>query len=438
MRELAIGAMIVIDASEAPLGILTLRDVLDRIVLEPLALDAPIERYMSPDPITLSNAHSAYDAALLMIRHGVRHVILVEAKRLVGIVSERDLFGLQSTGVRYLSTAIKGARNLPEVEAFGRDINELARQMAARGAANGPLTAFISSLIDLLTERIVELELSAAGVDPATICWIVMGSEGRSEQTLATDQDNGLIFIPETGIDFEASRTRLASICARINLALDRAGYKLCLGEIMAGNKKWCLSLDEWRSRFALWIDSGSPEALLHGSIFFDLRPLAGNTQLGHELRTWLLEESAKNRRFLHQLAVNALTNRPPLGFFGQLRTGSDALIDLKLNGAMPFADAGRIFSLAGRIDETRTEARLRAAGAQLRIPQNETEAWIAAFYHIQGQRLRRQVACLEAGLAPDNKIDPHRLHDYDRHCLRAACMQARTLQKRLALDFGV
>ncbi len=116
-------------------------------------------------------------------------------------MSERDLFGLQSTGIRHLSTEIKGAKDLSAINRFGADIRDLACRMVAQGMAVGPLTAFIASLNDLLTERIVELEFAAAGLHGPRWCWVVMGSEGRSEQTLVTDQDNGIIFDPAPGQD---------------------------------------------------------------------------------------------------------------------------------------------------------------------------------------------------------------------------------------------
>jgi CBS domain-containing protein len=438
MRSRSIGSMIVIDEARAPIGILTLRDVVDRIALEDGALETPIERYMSSPPFTLATTDSTYDAALVMIRHGVRHVILLEAREVAGVVSERDLFGLQSAGLRQLSTAIRGAHDMAQIEAYGRDIGMLARQLLAQGSATGPLTAFVSSLIDLLTERIVELEFATAGIELDRVCWIVMGSEGRGEQTLATDQDNGLIFQVSTELDLESTRSRLTPVCQRINRALDRAGYKLCSGNIMAGNPTWCLSPQEWRARFARWIDSGSPDALLHGSIFFDLRPLAANRALGRDLRQWMLEAVPQNRRFLHQMAVNALGNHPPVGLFGRLRPAADGSIDLKINGASAFVDAARIFSLASGIDETRTETRLRASGRSLGIASHEIEAWISAFYCIQRQRLKRQASCLDAGREPDNKIEPGRLNDFDRQMLLIACRQALGVQKRLALDFQV
>lgn len=435
MRELAIGSMIVVDADAHPLGILTLRDVVDRVVLQPGALDAPIERVMTPRPVTLPLDATAYSAALAMIRHGVRHIVLVDGGRLAGIVSERDLFGLQSSALRHLSVAIRGAENLVAIEQFGHDIGDLARRMLAQGVAAGPLTAFIASLNDLLTQRIVELEFQDA---PARYCWIAMGSEGRSEQTLLTDQDNGIIFAPPAGAGVAETRERLLPTAQRVNHALDRAGYKLCPGDIMAGNPLWCLTYEEWRQKFGRWIDSGSPEALLHGAIFFDLRPLQGDHSLAQELRHWLLQHASKNPRFLHQMAANALINHPPLGILRDFSRGDDGCIDLKLNGTTPFVDAARIFSLACAVDETNTERRLRAAGPLLHVSPNETESWIAAFHHVQGQRLKRQAESYARGDASGNRVDPYHLHEFDRQTLKLAFEQAGHLQKRLALDYQV
>jgi CBS domain-containing protein len=438
LRELAIGAMIVVNEARVPIGILTLRDVVDRIALEPGALDAPIGRVMTADLVTLPVQATAYAAALAMVRHGVRHIVLVDGVRLAGVVSERDLFGLQSTGVQRLSTEIKGARDLAAITQFGADIRDLATRMVVQGAAVGPLTAFIASLNDLLTERIVELDFQAAATRGLRWCWVVMGSEGRSEQTLRTDQDNGLIFEPAPGGSVEDARAALLPVAQHINQALDRAGYRLCPGDIMAGNPQWCLSLEEWRARFERWIDSGSPEALLHGAIFFDLRPLTGELALGRELRAWLAVHAPKNRRFLHQIAANAVEARAPLNWMGRFLTGSDGTLNLKLNGAGHFVDAARIFSLAFGIDECNTERRLRAAAPSLKVPATELEAWISAFHRIQGYRLTRQAQCLAQGIEPDNRVDPRALNDFDRDVLRNALRQARALQRRLALDYQV
>jgi len=435
MRELAIGSMVVVNSDRIPVGILTLRDIADRVVLESGAVDGPIERVMTPHPVTLPVTDTAYRAALTMIRRGVRHIVLVEGGRLAGIVSERDLFGLQSSPLRALSAAIKGAANLEAIERFGRDINDLALKLYEQGVAVGTLTAFVAALNDLLTERVVQLEFASSELEGLSCCWILMGSEGRSEQTLATDQDNGIIFAVTPGRSAESVRAAILPVAKRINQALDRAGYRLCPGNIMACNPQWTLSLDEWRQRFERWIDSGSPEALLHGAIFFDLRPLHGDLALGGELRHWLMQHAPRNPRFLHQMAANALKNRPPLGWLRRFAVDDEDRINLKLNGATLFVDAARIFSLAHGIDEVNTERRLRAAAPLLRVPPHEVDAWIAAYYHIQGLRLRRQADCMRQGLPADNRIDPSALHDFDRRVLVTALEQARTVQARIALD---
>jgi CBS domain-containing protein len=436
MREHSIGSIVVVDADRIPIGILTLRDIADRVVLEPGAVDGPIARVMTPDPVTLPVTETAYRAALTMIRHGMRHIVLVQGGRLAGIVSERDLFGLQSSSVRELSAAIKGAADLNAIERFGRDINDLARKLFEQGSAIGALTAFVAALNDLLAERVVQLEFAGSGLEDLDYCWILMGSEGRSEQTLATDQDNGIIFAVTPGHSAESVRAAILPVATRINRALDRAGYRLCPGDIMAGNPQWTLSVDEWRSRFGRWMDSGSPEALLHGAIFFDLRPLHGDLALGTELRHWLLQRAPRNPRFLHQMAENALKNRPPLGLIRRFSVNDEGTIDMKLNGATLFVDAARIFTLAHGIDEVNTERRLRSAAPVLGLPPAEAEAWIAAFYHVQGLRLRRQAECLRRGVKADNLIDPYALHEFDRRTLVNALEQARRIQTRIALDY--
>jgi CBS domain-containing protein len=363
----------------------------------------------------------------------VNHVVLVRDGRLAGLVSARDLFGLQSATLRQLSTAIRSAGNLAEIEAYGRDIQTLARKMLAQGVATAPLSAFIASLNDLLTQRIVDMEFARCGM---AYCWILMGSEGRSEQTLVTDQDNGLIFVPAAGLSADEARQSLLAIAERVNLALDRAGYQLCPGKIMAGNPQWCLTPDEWRAKFSQWIDSGSPQALLHGAIFFDLRPLHGDLALAQTLRHWLLEHAARNPRFLHQMAVNALRNRPPLGLLSGFRLDKDGMIDLKLNGAMPFVDAARIYSLAHGIAETNTTQRLATLESALKVPKDEVSAWIAAYQHVQGQRLRSQGDALARGVEAGNRIAPAALNGFEREVLKLALRQAARLQARLALDY--
>jgi CBS domain-containing protein len=442
MRDEHIGSIVVVDEADRPLGMFTVRDVIGRVVLPGVDLDTPMREVMTPNPVTLPSTARAFEAALAMARHGFRHVLLADGGRLTGVVSEKDLFSLQRVGVTQLSAAIRGATDRDALKRAADDIFQLGHNMMAQGVAPEQLTQILTTLNDLLTQRVIELECNTSEVCRHGFCWLAFGSEGRQEQTLSTDQDNGIIFVLEPGETMDAVRADLLTVAERINRALDDCGFPLCKGEIMAMNPRWCLSLDEWKRRFADWIDAGDPGALLNASIFFDFRPLYGQTALAEDLRAWLLARAAATPRFLHQMAANALRNRPPLGLVRDFVVASEGehanTLDLKLNGSTPFVDAARVFALATGVEATGTAARLRAAGPRLNIPTSEIEAWISAFYFIQLLRLRTQHSKHEAGMPMDNRINPDDLNDLDRRILKEAFRQARKLQARLALDYKV
>jgi CBS domain-containing protein len=438
MHELNIGSMVVTDGDLAPLGIFTLRDVLDRVTLAGYGLDQPISGVMSRNVFTLPPQASAYEAALAMVRRGIRHILVVDRGRLSGLITEKDLFSLQRINMRQLAGAIREASSVESLVQFGADIRQLAHNMLVQGVAAEQLTHFIASLNDLLTQRIIDLELTGAGLDDVHMCWMALGSEGRFEQTLSTDQDNGIVFTA-TG-DADPVRARLLPFARRANEALAKCGFPLCKGNVMAGNPQWCLSDTEWRAKFAHWMGSGDPDALLHGAIFFDFRGLHGEVALADDLRRWLLAQTARNSRFLHQMAANALHNRPPLGILHDFVTAKDAVhlhtIDLKLYGATLFVDAARIYSLALGIVQTNTGARLYEFGTRQALPQREVMAWIEAFQFIQVLRLRHQHMQNLQGLAMDNRMNPDDLNQLERRILKEALLQARELQNRLALDY--
>lgn len=434
-----ISAIVIADEAMHPLGVFSVRDLIGRVILPGLPLTTPIRAVMTPDPMTLPPSAHAFEAALLMARHGFRHVLMAEEGRVTGMISEKDLFSLQRVGVTQISAAIRLAVSIEALQPFAEDIRQLGHNMLAQGVGSEQLTQIISTLNDLLTQRVIEIECDPGC--PYHFCWLAFGSEGRLEQTLTTDQDNGLIFIAPAGVDLETVRGQLVALSGRINKALDACGFPLCKGQVMASNPRWCLTLDEWKTTFAHWIDSGNPEALLNASIFFDFRPLFGVDTLATELRAWLVAYVKTAPRFLHQMAANALRNRPPLGLIRDFVVASasgehPSTLDLKLNGATPFVDAARIFALAMGSSASGTAARLRAAAVPLNIPGAEVEAWISSFFFLQLLRLRRQHEESLAGETLDNHIDPDRLNDLDRRILKESFRQARKLQSRLSMDY--
>jgi len=433
------GAMIVTDLEKRPLGMFTLQDLL-RVNVRGISLDTPIGQIMSTQVITLPRQAPAWEAALAMTRHGVHYVLVVDGGRFLGVISGRDLFSLQRIGLAPLSTLLHEANSLEDLIQAAADIRSLAGTLVDQGVEAEQITNLISNLNDQLTLRIFQLECSAAECTDIEFCWMSLGSEGRYEQTLHTDQDNAIIFSDPQEGDCSALRRRLLPMARRINEILDRCGFPLCKGEVMASNPRWCLSCSEWKETFSTWIQRGDAPVLLNATIFFDFRALFGNATLVTELREWLNTYLKPHWLFFRKLTQNALANHPPLGWLHDFTldgVGEQAhTLDLKVHGSAIFVDAARLFALAAGVAETPTVRRLRGAAAVWRQDEAATEAWIRAFELLQGLRLRHQRDQLRLGREPDNRINPRHLNDLDRRILKESLKQAKWLQEAMERNF--
>ncbi|MFO1304487.1 MAG: DUF294 nucleotidyltransferase-like domain-containing protein [Burkholderiales bacterium] len=444
MEERRIGSMPIVDEDGRPLGIFTRQDVIGRVVLPRRDPSSPIRDVMSAPAITLPVTATAADAALVMAQRGIRHVVLTgEDDRVAGVVSERDLFELHRMSVREISSAIRKSPDLPALVRCAADIRSLSLALVAQGVASGPLTGMISSLNDRLAARALDLTAQAHALDGIRLGWLGLGSEGREEQTIATDQDNAIIFALEAGSDADATRERLLPFARAVNEALDRCGYPLCKGGIMAMNARWCLSLAEWRDVFSQWIDRGDPESLLAVSIFFDFRSLWGDASLAQALREFVAPRAQANARFQKQLAENAMRNHPPLSWRGEIVERADASgaegIDIKLFGSMPITDGARLFALASGVHATGTLARLAEGGARKGVAEGDLADWRDAFGYLQMLRLRTQHRRLRHEIpASDNPnlVPVSSLSALDLRVLKEALRQVRKLQQRLSLDY--
>jgi CBS domain-containing protein len=436
-----VGSVVIVEpVSGAPLGIFTLPDLLQRVALRGCHLDDPVIDVMTTGLISLKGQASAYQAAVAMARNGIRHIPVVDDQhRLVGIVSQNDLFALQRVGVKEISEQIRNATEMPAlVQATQQTVN-LAHNMLSQGVGAEPLTNFISTLNDLLTMRVIELTLREIRVPVVKWCWIALGSEGRLEQTLSTDQDNGLIFEAASATDADRLRGEFTRFAQEVNRRLDDCGFPLCKGNIMAGNPQWCLSLDEWRQTFSEWIRRAEPQALLNASIFFDFRELYGDEDLAVALRGWLIDHAKASPMFLRQMAENALQCQPPLGlirdFVFDASKDFPHTLDLKMYGSRPFVDGARIMALASGVPHTSTAQRLRAVGEMGVFGGDDVTAIVDGFYFILLLRLRRQHQ-MKGPEGAANRIDPRKLNELDRHILKESFKQAKKLQTRLQLDY--
>ncbi len=442
MDRMRTGVVVVVDPrGRVPLGIFTLEDVVRRVALPGVDLDEPIATVMTSGLITVAPQASAHQAVLTMARHGVGHLVVVDAEgAFVGIVAQDELFRLQRIGVDEVGNQIQAARDVEGVRAAAQGIRRLTGALLVQGIHAETLTHFISTLNDLLTVRVIELTLDAFDLPPVPFCWIALGSEGRLEQTFSTDQDNGIIFDAEDA-DAETVRAGFRPFARAVNEALAACGFPLCKGNVMASNPQWCLTLREWQRAFSRWIDTPEPTALLNASIFFDLRPVYGRTSLADRLWEWLLPVVKARPLFLTLLAQDALRCRPPLGRIRDfVFDGSKAFphtLDLKASGSRIFVDAARVLALGRGIPHTSTAERLRAAAEGGALHLDDVAAIVDGFYFIHLLRLRNRFA-FEAAPEGANRVDPRRLNDLDRLVLKEAFRQARKLQARIALDYRI
>ena len=440
MHEQHVGSMVITDEQLKPLGIFTLRD-LRRVVADGCSdLNQPIAQLMTQQPFALSPQASAFDAAMAMTERHIAHVCLVEHGRLCGVISERDLFSLQRVDLVHLARSIRHAGKLETLAALRSDIQQLVDHMLAHGASSTQITQLITQLNDHTVCRVIELGIEALGDPGVPFTWLCFGSEGRREQTLYTDQDNGILFDAADAAEAAAIRARLLPLATHINKALAECGFSLCKGQIMASNPELCLSRSEWSRRFSGFVREATPENLLASSIYFDLRVVWGSEDGCRQLQQELLDLVADSPLFQRMLADNALRQKPPVGRlrdFVVARKGAEKdTLDLKVQGLTPFVDGARLLALANGITVSNTPERLRLLVEQEVIDAQDGAAYAEAYHFIQQTRLQQHQLQSRGGLPFSNRLDPDSLNQLDRRILRESFRQAQRLQSSLALRY--
>ncbi len=440
MQQNNVGSIVIVDEQQHPLGIFTLRDLRRVIGTEAGALSAAISCYMTHEPFHLPPEATAFDAAIAMTERHIAHVCVVDNGQLVGVISERDLFSLQRVDLVHLAQTIGHADRVEALVAIRGRIKQLVDNMLAHGASSTQITHIITLLNDHTVRRVIELAIRDMGDPGVPFTWLCFGSEGRREQTLHTDQDNGILFEAADAAEAALRRGRLLPLAERINRDLDTCGFTLCRGNIMAGNPELCLSRQEWGRRFSAFVREATPENLLSSTIFFDLRAVWGPQEGCEQLRQDLLAEVADNRIFQRMMADNALRHRPPVGRFrdfvlARKGDGKDTL-DLKVQGLTPFVDGARLLALANGIGECNTLERLRRLVEKGIIDAKDGAAYEEAYHFIQQTRMQHHQQQARDEAPYSNRLDPDTLNALDRRILRESFRQAQRLQTSLAVRY--
>lgn len=444
-----VGSMIVVNpGNQTPVGILTRYDLLSRVVLPKIPLSAPISEVMSTGLVTIEPETSALEAMLIMARKGIRHLPVVDQGRLVGMVSERDLVAMQRATLGSLSAEIERATQLIDLEIAMPRCRQLTERMLKEGLSATSVARLVSHLNDAITRRVLaiveELRFPAHAEPCGPWVWLALGSEGREEQTVATDQDNAIVF--SAGCEHE--RDRLMEFAADVNQALDRLGFPLCKGGVMAMNADWCMSATEWREEIQSWIRTPNPEALLKAHTFFDFRPIAGDLGLAHSLRRWMVEAMGANQAFQKILAQDALRQQvrviPSLTWRTHLarlirRKGgraewlSPSRVDIKKVATAPVVGWARALTIDCRtLAGVSTDERLEALKAHRQVRRGTVQAYRQAFDRIQRYRLQAQLRSPEGG----NELLLDDLSSHDLRLLHEATERLSELRQSVEIAF--
>ncbi len=434
MTEQGVSSVLVVENAQLH-GILTDRDIRARLVAKNLSLQEPVTRIMTRKPITIGPDALFHEATFRMLQKNIHHLPVAENGRPIGMLVASDLLRIKNSHPLYIVNKIAKCKSVAELKKYAGHTQELLYGLIRSETTAENIGQVFTSINDMLTKRLVQLAQKTMGTAPVPFCWVSFGSQARFEQHAGSDQDNGIIY--DGGEEHQQYFVKLAEyICSGLNVC----GFPFCPGDVMAQNTKWCQPLDVWFKYFENWIRTPDPEAMMHCSIFFDIRAIAGDTFLCHQLRSKVLGLAKTCEIFLAMLANNTLKSKTPLGFFNKFIVvkGGDhhQQLDLKHQGLSLITDLARIYSLANGIDATRTPARLRTCIEVGALGAEDARNLLDAFEFIAQLRFQQQLDDLEQGKKPSNFIAPHRINSLQRNHLKAVFRLLDRSQQALALKF--
>jgi CBS domain-containing protein len=427
------GASIVLALDEAGklAGVLTERDVVTRVAFK-ADPNAPLSALATNAPLTAPPDEPLYRVIALLRRQGFRHVPVVERDgEPLGVIARADaLAAISARLLAELDVLGKLGHGLDDHIAAKRAQAAFARALLDDGLPAPDIQRAISEINrdihrDLLDGAIAQMAAEGKGPPPVEFTLLIMGSGGRGESFLAPDQDNGFLLADYPDDAHTRIDAWFVDLAERFTLSLDKAGFVLCKGNVMATNPLWRKTRAQWRDQIALWIRRRSPVALLYADIFFDFAAAWGDPAPALELRKHVAELLARERGFLHAMLGEDRRLGVALGFFGGLKatgTGEHAgEIDLKINGTMPLVASARLWALARGVEATGTRERLDALAKLDVVSPAEAAALTEAFEAVTFFLLRGQLTDEEAGKAPDNFVRPDEMDKRERERLIAA-----------------
>ena len=426
MAGYRIGSLLIHQPGNAEdiIGVITDRDLRNKVLAQGLDYNEPVETIMSSPVATVLSQSICFDALIKMMSSSIHHLAVEQKGNIIGVVTSHDIMLLQGNSPYSLFKEIGKQRDIRGLYPLSQKIPEMIRNLIKEGAKAGNIARMISILNDHILERLLTLLEDEMGAPPVDYCWLLMGSEGRREQTFKTDQDNAIIYAdPADENQRRAAEEYFTGFARKAIDHLVNCGYPLCPGEIMAVNPKWCQPASVWQGYFESWVAAPDPQELLHATIFFDFRAGFGKASLADDLRRHLNTITKRQEIYLLHLARECMSGRAPLSFFKNFIVEKDGehinKLDIKRQGLTPFVNFARVLALQHGINETNTLSRLRVL-AKEKVITDELWAMAVEAYEMQMQlRLIHQLNQMESGILPDNYINPAELSDLEKRMLR-------------------
>ncbi|MCU0925570.1 MAG: DUF294 nucleotidyltransferase-like domain-containing protein [Hydrogenophaga sp.] len=421
-------------------GVVTDRDLRNRVLATGLDPARPVADIATLAPLSIDVQNPAFDALLLMARHNIHHVPVLDGQRIVGMITATDLTEQHSTSAVYLAGDIYKQTTVEGLQAAAGKIKRLQQSLAGADASAYSTGHIITAITDAITTRLLQLGEAKLGPAPVDYVWVAAGSQARSEQTAKSDQDNCMVL--DDAYDETLHGAYFKALATFVCDGLDACGYIYCPGEMMAMTDTWRQPRRQWADYFARWTSQPDPKSLMLTCVFFDLRAIHGTTALLDDLRQDVLQRTRGNSIFLAFMVGNALQHQPPLGMFkgiSTIRSGEHrGKIDLKHTGVVPIVDLARVYALAGGHSAVNTHDRLVSAAAGSAISEQSARDLRDALEFMAAMRIRHQARQMAKGEKPDHHLDPAEISNFERTQLKDAFTVVQSLQSVLAQRYKI
>lgn len=441
MAEHRISSLVLLDPSGLPSGMITDRDLRNKVVAKGRDMSGRVGDIMSVTIIKSEAGDYCFEALLKMIRYNIHHLLVVNKGALAGIITNHDLMMLQGASPLAVAREIEDQTTIDGLAPSSKKINMTISILIKEGARAANITRIITEVNDRLLRKVLEITEARLGPPPVRYCWLVYGSEGRKEQTFRTDQDNAILYEDTEGSGEDAEKY-FAEFAAQLKDGLARCGFPPCKADYMASNPRWRQPLRVWKRYFSNWINHPTPEAILQSAIFFDFRAVHGDVLLAEKLRAFLGHEIRNKNLFLAHMAGAMVKNRPPLGLLGGFRCEREGshkgTFNIKMNGLCPIIDAARLAALETQVYQTSTQERfIELKGRTGSVVGECCRDLEQGFEFLMSLRLRHQFQQMQEGIEPDNFINPQELGVIEKRMLKETFKLILSVQDATMRKYG-